>query len=199
MRKRQTKITLSSMQNDELTISVLPHSTDTSSAIFTSLHAWAEGKRQPTWQWVWMKVSGVQWILFFPFVMISLALLTLSAKQSLKAEARQLLQRGLTKEDDHRAIELLLSIASDYNKSTEATSSLTLPPRWFIICFIFSLLACIALSFPVNTAVGIGKGKKSLAWRRMWLSSLYGVFILFFVVAVGGSFLAAMLYEYVTK
>jgi choline-glycine betaine transporter len=105
----------------------------------------------------------------------------------------------LTKEDDHRAIELLLSIASDYSRSTEGTPTLALPPRWFIISFIFSLIACIALSFPVNTAIGIGKGKKILARRRMWLSSQYGVFILFFVLAVGGSFLATALYEYVTK
>ncbi len=199
----QLTMTLNQFSHTEIEISVIPHATGTSSDIFTSLQAWAEGKRQPTWQLFWKRVSGLQWVLFSIHIMIVLivysAILGVSMKQPNIAEARQLLQKGMTKEDDHKAIELLLAIVSDYQRPTNATPYLPLPPRWLTISLIFSLLACIALSFPVDTTIGIGKGKRILARRRFWLSSLYFVFILFFLLAIGGSFLSNVLYDYVTK
>ena len=188
------------LSSNEIDISVSPHSTDTSSDIFMKLRSWAEGRRQPKWQLFWKNYSGIL-VFLFVWIMMSLSVsLISSAKQNLKkAEARQLLQKGMTKDDDHKAIELLLSIAADYNKPTDGTPDLAPLPRWFIISLLFSLLACIAFSFPVGTVIGIGKGKQILARQRMWLSSLKFVFVGFFFLAIGGSFVATVLYEYVTK
>jgi len=180
-------------------ISVSPHSTDTSSDIFMKLRSWAEGRRQPKWQLFWKNWSGIQihWTLFF---WIFVAMLISSAKQDVKtAEARQLLQKGMTKDDDHKAIELLLSIAADYNKPTDGTPDLAPRPRWFIISSLVLLLACIALSFPVGTAIGIGKGKQILARQKKWLSTLKFVCVAFLFLAIGGSFLGTVIYEYVKK
>jgi len=184
---------------NELDISVSPHTADVSSDIFTKLNAWAEAKRQPTWQYYWKKLAGLQWLLLYLIGTISFVLLSASTKEPLKAEARQLLQKGMTKDDDHRAIELLLSIASDYKKPTDGTPIVILLPRWYIICITFLFLACIAFSFPVNTAIGIGKGKKVLERQRRWLWWLQFLFVAFFFLAFGGSLLSVIFYDYITK
>ncbi len=141
-------------------------------------------------------------MLFYTALFVLLPILglsTTSGRNKARAEARQLLQEGMTKEDDHKAIELLLSIEADYVKPSEGHNSIALPPRPFVVCVLLLFLVSVALSFPAKTTIGIGRGKRILAARRTWLKALNFVFVLFIFLAVGGSFLASTIYDYITK
>ena len=175
-----------------LRIAVSPRHAEISSKVFFEIHNWAEEKSQPKWQRYWADYWGLLWIVFGAFLFLSAAF---TSRHGVKEEAKQLLEHGLKKEDEHRALELLLALASDYTDSHSRYIPTSIP-TWWIAVFIFGLLACICMSFYPSTTLGVGKGKVFVARTKTWLSWLRFVFIGFGLISVGGSLVANVVYNF---
>jgi hypothetical protein len=198
----EIKLDLPDYNTNRLQITVSPQDLDAAAELYVKLKLWAEAKSlRPVYRY-WQSLSGLQWLVWaWAFLMtwwvwFSMTYLsTPDEKQATKAEARQLLDRGLQKEDEHKAIELMLRLAADYPQGT-VKKPLPIPPRWLIVSTVFSFLLCLCLRYPPVTTIGIGQGNAKIDRQRNWLWLCNFLLVGFFFLCVGGSFLASVLYDF---
>src|ERR1019366_3681289 len=198
----ELKIEMPSFSPDRLQISVSPQELDLSAEVFVKLKLWAEKKQQPTWQRYWQKSSGIHWplwvlVVFLPWVAWSLFVIGSKdpAREQVKEEARHLLQKGLKKEEERRAIELILAISCGYPEPTWNPLT-TVFPRWWLVFSTFTFLISVCWSFPPATVIGVGTGSVILTRRKKWLAFVRFLFITFALLSVGGSWFASLLNEF---
>ena len=72
---------------------------------------------------------------------------------------------GINKDNEYRAMSLTLKLLSDYPPS-ETTFRL---PGWLWVFVGVSLLILIISAFPPKTVLAIGRGAQSVAGYRRWL------------------------------
>jgi hypothetical protein len=115
----------------------------------------AEERRSPL-------VSLLFLLLFFSAVAESE---TKRGRQTLVAQAREMLSRGLKPADQPRATELILAFLSGYAPPGAETST----PAWWWAYVGGGFLVCVLASFPPRTVIGIVKGASSVERWRRWI------------------------------
>jgi|ERR1051326_1514760 len=83
-----------------------------------------------------------------------------------QAQAVELLQKGVNPQNEIKAIEILLALQSDYRNQQIPPSK---PSGRFWLFLVVGGLLCLALSFPPELVVGLGKGEKELARWQSWI------------------------------
>jgi hypothetical protein len=157
---------------------------------FAACEYWLERKREGWWPCFWNANVPLFWLalgvsLILLQVFIGVYTSTATPTSQHKAEAREMLRRGLAKEDTQRAVELTLAIVSGYEPAAGSGVSIW----WFFAPCMAGLVACIALSVAPRTVIGVGKGEKSLKRWRAWIKFVSVTVPLF----IFGAFLVPML------
>jgi hypothetical protein len=152
-----------------LDIRVSPEHISEARELFVSLLGWAKANRPPKWQQLWPTFNGLQWILWIAVLLISFGVVSDSAKTAYKQEASALLQKGVSQENQLRAIEILLALQSEYSPPSRGGSL----PGWLKLLFFGGLITCIVTSFAPKTILGIGKGEDKIRFWRRWLRFVF--------------------------
>jgi len=155
-----------------LSISASPNDDEIAQEVFGRLQAWAIQNRPPRWQQTWFKVinfAGSMFIFFWIVLWISIwgAAANGFPKEDLKSEARQLLRSGVTSANSNRAIELLLSIESDYVPMANSGSYHT--GRRAKGIFWLGLGILLSLRFCPKLVIGLWEGMASVSRWRWWV------------------------------
>jgi hypothetical protein len=154
--------------------------------IFNAFEKWTDKHQQPfairRWTRVW---TSAMWgtAVFAWWIVLTIVMDLSNRSESIsKKAARDLLSKGIASPEDERsAIELLLSLASGFNKAALPQPDHT----WFWHLTLFAFVVLVALSIvPSHIVIGVGKGKARHTFWKWWLK-LIGVTIpLAFVGAV---------------
>lgn len=159
-------------QSGKLDITVSPEHLAESRELFASLQRWATISRPPKWQQVWVSLNPLQWVLWIIVVLIGSTALVGSesaAKSFYKEQAKQLLQNGLSPDEQLKAIETLLALESGYTPPSQVVGF----PGWFILLFWGGLIACIVLTITPKPRIGIGKGHDAINHWRLWMRIVF--------------------------
>lgn len=93
----------------------------------------------------------------------------------LRHEAQSIIEGGVSSENEHRAIELLLQIEL-YGERLPVTPAVVLKDRTFFTSVPVTLISLLApftiLCFPPKTTIGMGKGRDKINRTRLWLRIL---------------------------
>ena len=112
---------------------------------------WADGLNVPQWQRIWRSLSGLQWVLFFVLMSIGATLTANveSAKRAgkWKSQAHELLQEGISDDEEREAIEVTLALLSEYPTSMSDGSSGNGAAQTFLAVFCVGFIVCVLLSF----------------------------------------------------
>jgi hypothetical protein len=148
---------------------VEPSDSEIAQQIFGALQNWAADLAVPRWLQLLRKWRGgigfalLFWVLIG--LMTSLTYTLDSPKMAYKDEARQLLKKGLTPQDQPPAIELLLSIDSDYDPADKRQS----PGTRFWSIFLIGALALTSLTVTPSVVIGVWDGRRTLRLWRWWI------------------------------
>lgn len=153
---------------------------------------WAEQARLPRALSIWRELAGFQWMLFFFVVLVSITYATGAAKRaaqhSLKREAHELLRGGVESNEEKRAIEILLSLQTDFDPGGVRSADRTF---WEIMTWLIPLfLLALGFHFAPSTAIGVGLGARKLRRQRTvlkWMKVLFTVVVLAIAVSVIGN------------
>jgi hypothetical protein len=123
---------------------------------------------EPSW-WLqaWRALGWTPWFVWLVWLVAWNPLWSGDPYRSqLKKEAHELLQGGISPEKQKRAIEILLSLASDYRPPGTGVPV----SRWYWILLFGGFVACLALSFqPPGLLLGIGRGAVKIRRWGQWV------------------------------
>jgi hypothetical protein len=158
-----------SKNSTQLQIKTSPENHPEARDLFASLNQWVTKTEPPRYQQLWRKYANASPI-FIGLIPIFLTLamwLALSPTGTLSTktheyQAHELLNKGLSQDDELEAIRLILAMTSQYNPNR-----LELPVwAWTYVGITFVLL--IILAFAPRTLLGIGAGEKKIKRWRTW-------------------------------
>lgn len=164
----KAEVRLSTLWSDRLQINVSPPEGEGCYELYVELHQWAERKQPHPLIVRWSKYAGLHWVLivfFLWFLSLVSGVIRQSSYDGLKAEARKMLADGFTKDQDHKAIELLLAINSGYAPQRTQSGFDT----WFLVLFVGSLVVGFMFSYAPRSRLAIGKSANSIACQRLWI------------------------------
>lgn len=199
-------VEVQSYAQNRMAIQVSPENEPVSPELFERLRLWARNNRQPEWQWWWKNLIGAQWPLWFIMVFGLLGGVNASVPSSkesqearherarLKTEAKQLAEKGVTKENEAEALTLLLKIASDSPQAPPPDVSIRIP-IWWVVLTVATLIVAICLSFPPKTTIGIGLGADILRRRQRWMRWIGFMFVTVALLGIGMGLLTNTLYD----
>ena len=131
--------------------------------LYGIFRSWMHRVEPPRWQRAWLELAStpIIWAVFFIVVMFGVAA-SFGPEYPYKSEAHSLLAGGLaTPDKQRRALELLLAISSDYQRTISI-------PKWFIVSVIAGFALCLVLSICPKVSIGIGKGARRVQMWRSW-------------------------------
>jgi hypothetical protein len=158
------------------------------------LRRWAEQHRCPHWvnQWSGKSLASAFVILFGSALVFAIVNLAVESKYRDPeiARANQIVDEGVNDRNRNAAIQILLELATNKWKSQPTGSGRLVGLPWLLIP-----LAFIVLAFLCPTSVlGIGNGKTSIAWQRLWIAWSWGA-----LVAIFGGTLVAYFHAKILK
>jgi hypothetical protein len=155
---------------DSLEISVSPEHSPEAREMFAALKHWANSVKPTKWQQIWLSSFYVAWVAYFFILYFAVSIAVDTGVKSLyKQQADQLLENGLSQDEQVKATELLLKIATN-QVPPNSQSAL---PSWFILLSVGGLLACTVLSIRPSSRLGIGKGETSIKRWRTWMQFVF--------------------------
>lgn len=134
--------------------------------LFTVLRSWMEGRRLPLWQRIWANLSGLQWVAFFPIMILLLvASGSGSGKKVYQQQAAELLQGGIDESEKTKALELILTLTGGLAPASQSENFSKV--WWWLLSL---LIVAILLSIYPKTTLGIGKGQSRIRHWRRWIN-----------------------------
>jgi len=159
----------------QMRVEVEPNDNEVAQSLFGALSNWASGIEAPKWQQRWLEhkwiASGllVFWLVF-GVMLIPLSNWSEAGKNAAREEAHKLLAAGgINTGNEHRAIELLLAIQSEYRPPSMSTPSLGLK-YWSYVSL--GALILFAVTIYPELCIGVWKGKRRLYHWRFWMRTL---------------------------
>jgi hypothetical protein len=183
------EIVLLGSSPNEIDIRASPKNRPEAEGIYERVTSWFESVAQPKLQHLWWSSHPLCYILAFFIAFASLVGYFVwessqpSAKGRIKSEGRKLLEGGLKPEDEHKAIELMLSLDADY--APPQTKYDPLFPRWWIVSVGGLIILCLLLSWPPRTMISVGKGRAVVTQTRKRIAIVVYILIPVLIVGVG--------------
>lgn len=150
---------------DELSLTVKPEKSAVARDVFVSFRDWARSLEAPGWLRYWS--PALIWFVWIFAFWTSLGVVAVMASMPLRAkvESHQLLDKGIGKGDELKALTLLLSIESDYNPPGSRTTT-NHWADWLAVGLLCALFICVLLSFKPKIVIAIGTGEAAIGrWR----------------------------------
>lgn len=157
-----------------LLIEVEPNDLEVAQTLFGTLNNWASGVQAGKWAQKWLSLrpivgAGLVFWLFVAFIFVPLMSWQLGGQRGSRIEARKLLSKGLSHDDELRAIELILAIESRYDVTAGQAPVIT--PRYWAYATLCALILAIVLICP-SVCIGVWKGKQDIRRWRIWIKSV---------------------------
>lgn len=171
--KIRTTISISQRFEPDLSISVEPNEPDESQELFGALSNWASSVEAPKWQQKWRAWRDLFHLLLSFWLVMGLVLVpfinwSTAGEQTNKAEARKLLVQGVNPNNQQRAVELLLAIASNYNLGSPTPSL-----GWkYWTYFVGGLLLLTACASSPTYCLGVWRGRERLRFWHNYITFL---------------------------
>lgn len=159
-----------------LDIETKPDSDPLAQEIFERLLHWKDAVEQPPWVIRWKSWSiGAMILAMLPLYFLLLTFTPTDASRNANAwrqEAWNLLEDGLTPEEQQRAIEVLLASQAQYPAPRGALQPPTASAglRRLRIVLLAAVAGLVVLGLPPKSTVGLGPGAKQLRRYRWWIS-----------------------------
>ncbi|HKP37899.1 MAG TPA: hypothetical protein VJT71_13660 [Pyrinomonadaceae bacterium] len=156
--------------------------------LFVSLKQWVAGIAPPKWLHLWRRFNGLQWLLWFLTILV--VVLTMGrdpkdeARKTYQRQAHEILNSGMSQEQQTKAIEVLLALQSEYVPSAQPNRT----PGWFVFLSFGGLVMCAISTIVPSAVLGIGKGQDRIRFWRKW--------IWFVFIAVPGFVLVNIVWPY---
>lgn len=148
-----------------LQIKASPEESHQSRDLFASLQQWVRKVEPTRWQKLWRQYADNSFFFVMIYTMTWMVLAAFFSPSSnyYKEQARELLSKGISANDQTRAIELILAIVS--NSIPSSQQNLFPPLFWLYVATGYLLLLLPAVA--PKTLMGIGKGTQRInIWRR---------------------------------
>ncbi len=168
-----------SLYGDTLNLSYRNEFPGVTKELIYKINKWITSVKLPKWVSIWREeVCPFHWFvaLMACIIMLSITVNHIPEKSaaynsSLKIEAEKILKEGINKNNERRALEILLSKSTNYIPKDYDTYD----PRYikiikieaFVILLV--IILCIALSFPPKSCVGIAQGEAIVRRWKRWL------------------------------
>lgn len=159
-----------------LDLETKPDSDPLGQEVFERLLHWKDAVEQPPWviRWKSWSIGGII-LAMLPLYFLFLTFIPTDASSNATAwrrEAWNLLQDGLTAEEQQRAIEVLLASQAQYPAPRGALQPPTASAglRRLRIIFLAAIVGFVVLGLPPKSTVGLGPGAKQLRRYRWWIS-----------------------------
>jgi hypothetical protein len=156
---------------NDLQIVTLPEGSEQAKEAFVKLTIWAENNK-PRWLRIMNGlppplIIPIFAILLLPFVFAA-SFMRANPKPSLRDEARDLVQKGITPAEHDKALTILLRRGYEPER---ADMGLDEVPFWFWVVIAVWGTLTILLSMTATTAFEVGKGKRTVRWQK-WHGNL---------------------------
>lgn len=186
------------LSTNSITINASPETDELSRETFTRLVQWAEGLRSPWWMLWWNRLASVQWFVWPVILVLGLQIWGQSAAdrgRAARAEGRSLLADGISTAEEHRALELILSILSNYQADAKPVEN-GVPWRMIMgACILVATMAVISVC--PKTTIGIGLGARSLDRQRKWVRAVTFIIPIMVLWTIGSSTIGSALWEWI--
>lgn len=154
--------------------------------LFAALRQWIDGVKPTAGQRWWVKLQGLQWFVWFSWLIVTLFIEAAIASSSPYEEAaHKLLAHGLERADQLKALQILLALSSDYQPQGSAGLHLH---AWFWVSLVAGLISCILLSIQPRVCIGLGKGETRVRRWRRWMSFVFFSIPSFVFLAIASFF-----------
>jgi hypothetical protein len=182
----------------KLSIVTFPEGSEPAKELFVRMRIWADEHR-PDWL---RGLNGLPPFIYFILVgviglclcLIAATYISVTAGPSWRDEARGLVDKGVSQEDQGRALELLL------RRELEPQAAARIPPPFWLCCSLVTLAVMAALlCISASTAFEIGKGAASVRWQKWYAGFLRKTLPGFLFMGVLASTLGSFLYEYLKQ
>ncbi len=169
----KSSVHLRSGWTDWLAIGVTPDNISAGQQLFGSLENWAADVAAPPWQRLWRKLKPAFGFVLYLWLILGLLLVavppTRSAKELYGSEVENIIKNGVTDSNQHRALQLILAIVSDYSVTNATTGQ-----RWTIFGYVLTgALILAALYMSPTVVIGIWGGKQRLRLWKAWIRTLW--------------------------
>ncbi len=157
-------------------VSAEPESDENARDLFGELRMWLSSVTPPRWQQWWVKSRPLNWMLWWLWLVVVVLVAGPNivesevTKRYYRAQAHGLIEKGITPENQQKAIEVILALSSDYSTPKAPPVSVG---SWFWFFLTGGLFICAVLSFPPKVILGLGKGEKSIQFWRYWLRFVF--------------------------
>jgi hypothetical protein len=178
---------------DELTVDVTPGNLQEAITFFSRLDHWST-RLQPDRVSRLMTVPGG--LVWFFWLFISLITLPIAAetgitpRHALNESAREMLDKGITKDNEHEAIELLLRLESEHLPGHETRLA-----RWLLPFLITITIIAVVLSLPVRPEIAVGRGISLLRKQQQYRLFIRRWFPAFLIMGVLSSLTGSAFWE----
>jgi len=160
------KIQLKNTLN-KLEITISPEHTTEVQRLFLAVRDWARERQPSKLKTLWQSGGlAITWLMFSLFTILIFFDRLTTGIGTPKAQGRDLIQNGISKGDEHKVLELLLKIESNYSEGTVSIDS----RFWYLILLL--LIVFIALLIRPGNILGIGKGEAKIYRWSQWVSLL---------------------------
>ena len=154
-----------------LMVQYYPENSPVVSELFASLREWALRNQPSRWQRIWVRLDGLQWLLFFLLlVVVSWVAAPEKKEPPYVKEAHVILERGMTEADERRAVEILLAVSTGYKPAGSAVVADSRNEKPVLLFLLISFLMTAILTVqPPKFLVEVGRGVRSWGRWNWWI------------------------------
>ncbi len=88
-------------------------------------------------------------------------------KREISKESYKILNNGIDSSEINRALEIILSVETKYVPKDFVSNNLSI--RYWLISMLITLIICLILSFPPESHIEVGLGKRRVKIWKIWI------------------------------
>lgn len=173
----ESGLVTATVESDEiyhnLKVEVTPSTSEAATIFYSAMRQWAQRMKPPFWQKWWLTIVISPWIVWILWIGLAgftwVGVANSSGNEYYKEQARQLVEKGITTDNQLKALQTLLAIQSDYSTTQQHLG------RWFWFFLFGGSLVMLVLSYPPKIVIGLGRGEKRVILWQKWLKFVFVV------------------------
>ncbi|HEV2395717.1 MAG TPA: hypothetical protein VGS27_02085 [Candidatus Sulfotelmatobacter sp.] len=156
----------------DMSLKVTPSNAEGAKKLFADVRRWMRTVQAPLWQQWWCYLGHARYFVWGPAMMMIIIALSVALGGTddnyYKKQARELLQQGVTQNNQSKAIEILLALESKASAPTAHRLG-----HWYWFFFIGIFVMGLILSYPPKLVLGLGRGDDKIKYWRAWTKFVF--------------------------